>query len=558
MLRAHAERGDCLGTMTTGVDRTSFDAVVIGAGHNGLVAAAYLARAGLSVLVLERRPIVGGAVVTEEIVPGFRFSRAAYVQSLFRPEIVQELRLAHYGFSVIARNPASFTPLPDGRSLMLGPDPAMNHQEIKKFSARDADRFPRYEAMLDRVARFIEPLLDMTPPDLAARGWRHRLETIRDLARLGWGGARLGKDLPLFLEMVTAPASQILHRWFESEPLKSTLATDAIIGAMAGPSTPGSGYVLLHHVMGQTDGVRGVWGYVSGGMGSLSEAIAAAARAHGATILTARPVAGISVEGGRATGVVLEDGTAIESRLVLSNADPKATFLTLLPRESVPDDFRHRISTMDFSSGATKINVALDRLPSFAARPGHAAGPQHCGTIHLVSTMEEIEAAYLDALAGEPSTRPVIEMTLPSALDPTLAPPGKHVMSLFVQYTPYALARGSWDDPGVKDAFADRVFRVIEEFAPGFTASVLARDVLSPFDLERIFSLTGGNIFHGAMRLDQLFWLRPAPGWSRYLTPIENLYLCGAGAHPGGGVLGAPGRNAARAALSDLRRRKRK
>ena len=558
MLQADAKRGGSLVPMTTGAGQRFFDAIVIGAGHNGLVAAAYLARAGLSILVLERREIVGGAVVTEEIVPGFRFSRAAYVQSLFRPEIVRELRLADYGFSVIARSPSSFTPLPDGRSLMLGPDPAMNYQEIKKFSARDAETFPGYEAMLERAARFIEPLLDMAPPDLAAKGWRHRLETIRDLARLGWRAIRLGRDLPVFLELITAPASLILERWFESEPLKSTLATDAIIGAMASPSTPGSGYVLFHHVMGQTDGVRGVWGYVRGGMGSLSEAIAAAARAHGATILTGCPVARISVEGGQATGVVLEDGTKIRARLILSNADPKATFLKLLPHGSLPDDFRHRISTIDFSTSVTKINVALDRLPSFTARPGHAVGPQHCGTIHLVSTMEEIEAAYRDALAGQPSARPVIEMTLPSALDPTVAPPGKHVMSLFVQYTPYALARGTWDDSGIKDAFADRVFQVIEESAPGFTTSVLARDVLSPIDLERIFGLTGGNIFHGAMRLDQLFWFRPAPGWSRYRTPVENLYLCGAGAHPGGGVLGAGGRNAARAALADLPRRRTK
>jgi phytoene dehydrogenase-like protein len=289
-------------------------------------------------------------------------------------------------------------------------------------------------------------------------------------------------------------------------------------------------------------------------MGSLAQAIAGAARAHGATILTGRPVAKILTEAEGAMGVILEDGTTIRARVVLSSADPKVTFLNLLPAASLPGKFRDRISSMDFSSGVTKINVALDRLPSFRAHPGHAPGPQHYGTIHLVSAMEEIEVAYRDALAGRPSTRPVIEMTLPSSLDPTLAPPGKHVMSLFVQYTPYTLAQGTWDDPGITEAFADRVFRVIEEFAPGFTASVLARDILSPLDLERIFGLTGGNIFHGAMSLDQLFWLRPAPGWSRYRTPIANLYLCGAGAHPGGGIIGAAGRNSALAALADLRR----
>lgn len=543
--------------MRTEAGPRSFDAVIIGAGHNGLVAAAYLAKAGLKVLVVERREIVGGAAVTEEIFPGFQFSRAAYVQSLFRPTIIHELRLPDYGFGVIPRNPSSFTPLLDGRFLLLGPDPDLNYQEIKKFSARDADAFPRYEATLGRLTRFVEPVLDMAPPDLAATGWKTRVETIGDLARLGWRAMKLGKDLPVLFEMFAAPASRILDRWFESEPLKSTLATDAIIGAMASPSTPGSGYVLLHHVMGQTGGVRGMWGYVRGGMGSLTQAIAAAARAHGTTILTGRPVAKITTAENQATGVVLEDGTRIRARVVLSNADPKVTFLHLVPAQSLPEPFRDHICSMDFSSGVTKINVALDHLPSFTARPGRAPGPQHYGTIHLVSTMEEIETAFRDALAGRPSRRPVIEMTLPSSLDPTLAPPGKHVMSLFVQYTPYALAHGTWDDPGIKDAFADRVFGLIEEFAPGFTSSVLAREVLSPLDLERIFGLTGGNIFHGAMGLDQLFWLRPAPGWSRYRTPIEHLYLCGAGAHPGGGIIGAAGRNAALAVLADLRRRTR-
>lgn len=540
--------------MLTEAGPRSFDAVIIGAGHNGLVAAAYLARAGLKVLVLERREVVGGAAVTEEILPGFKFSRAAYVLSLFRAEIIRELCLADHGFSVIPRNPSSFTPLLDGRFLLLGPDPGLNHREITKFSPRDAEAFPQYEATLDRITRFVEPVLDMAPPDLAATGWRERAETIGDLARLVWRAVKLGRDLLPLLEMCVAPASRILDRWFESEPLKSTLATDAIIGAMVSPSTPGSGYVLLHHVIGQTDGVRGVWGYVRGGMGSLAQAIAGAARAHGATILTGRPVAKILTEADGAKGVILEDGTTIRARVVLSSADPKVTFLNLLPAESLPGKFRDRISSMDFSSGVTKINVALDRLPSFRAYPGHAPGPQHYGTIHLVSAMEEIEGAYRDALAGRPSTRPVIEMTLPSSLDPTLAPPGKHVMSLFVQYTPYTLAQGTWDDPGITEAFADRVFRIIEEFAPGFTASVLARDILSPLDLERIFGLTGGNIFHGAMGFDQLFWLRPAPGWSRYRTPIANLYLCGAGAHPGGGIIGAAGRNAALAVLADLRR----
>lgn len=532
-----------------------FDAIVIGAGHNGLVAAAYLARAGLRVAVLERRDIVGGAAVTEVLVPGFRFSRAAYVQSLFRPRIIQDLALASHGFEMIPRSPSSFTPLLDGRHLFLGPDSAQNQREVAKFSARDAQALPHYEALMEKTARFLEPLLDRPPPDLDSPGFLARFASFRHLAGLGLSALSLGKDIPRVLEILTAPAKSILERWFESEPLRGTLATDAIIGAMGSPSTPGSAYVLLHHVMGETNGVRGVWGYVRGGMGSLSRAIARAAEAAGARILTERPVTRILVEGGRAAGVVLANGSEVRAPLVLSNADPKVTFLDLLPASSLPEEFHSRISTLDFSSGVTKINAALDRLPSFTALPGSAAGPQHRGTVHIVSTMDEIEKAYLDAAAGRSSARPVIEMTLPSSLDSTLAPAGKHVVSLFVQYTPYRLAEGKWDDAGRKDAFADLVFRVIEEYAPGFTSSVIARDVLSPLDLERIYGLTGGNIFHGAMGLDQLFWLRPAAGYARYRTPIPGLYLAGAGAHPGGGVLGAAGRNAALAALADLRKK---
>ncbi len=530
------------------------DAIVIGGGHNGLVAAAYLARAKLSVAVLERRHLLGGAAVTEEIVPGFKFSRAAYVNSLFRPQIIRDLELKSHGFTMLPRNPSSFTPCADGRHLFLGPDSALNHREISKFSTRDAEALGSYEALLEKAARFAEPILEKAPPNLGEGSWIEKLESLKELASLGWGALKLGKDLPLVLELLTAPARKVLDRWFESEPLRGTLATDAIIGAMVSPSTPGSGYVLLHHVMGETDGARGVWGYVQGGMGMLAEAIGRAARKAGAQIFTGIAVSRVLVENGKARGCVLDDGTEIQARLVLSNADPRVTFLQLTPRESVTGDLVKRIESMDFSSAVTKINLALDRLPSFKALPGHDPSPQHRGTVHIVSTLEEIEAAYRDACAGRPSARPVIEMTLPTSLDPSLAPSGKHVASLFVQYTPYRLAEGSWDDPGRKDAFADRVFKVIEEFAPGFTRSVIARDILSPLDLERIFGLTGGNIFHGSMSLDQLFWLRPAPGWARYRTPVKGLYLCGSGAHPGGGVLGAPGRNAAMAAIEDTRR----
>lgn len=533
---------------------TQWDAIVIGGGHNGLVAAAYMARAGQRVLVLERRDIVGGAAVTEELHPGFKYSRAAYVVSLLRPRIVRELGLHKHGFSMIPRNPSSFTPLLDARSLLLGPDPKLNHREVAKFSRRDAQMLPRYEAMLNRFTRVVEPLLDRAPPDPFATTAMERATAWIELLRHGLRTLGLGRDLLPFIEILTAPARRILERWFESEPLLATLATDSIIGAMAGPSTPGSGYVLLHHVMGETDGVRGVWGYVRGGMGSLSEAIAGAARAFGARIETGQTVKEIVLRHDRADGVVLEDGTELHARTVLSNADPRTTFRKLLPDDSLPDGFRRHIDSLDFSSGVTKINLALDRLPDFRACPGDSPGPQHRGTIHFTSTIDEIEAAYRDALAGKSSARPVIEMTIPSSIDDTLAPAGQHVASLFVQYTPCTLDDGSWDDPGRKERFADRVLELIEGYAPGFTASVLHRDVLSPLDLERIFGLTGGNIFHGAMSPDQLFWLRPAPGWSRYHTPVRGLYLCGAGAHPGGGVLGAPGRNAAMVAIRDARR----
>lgn len=522
----------------------TWDAIVVGGGHNGLVAAAYLARAGRSVLVLERREIVGGAAVTEELYTGFKYSRAAYVMSLLRPVIIRDLKLHDHGLRMLPRNPSSFTPLADGRSLLLGTDPQSNAHEIAKFSRRDAEALPRYEALLDRCARFVEPLLDRPPPDptQSLRAWL-------DLAASGIRALRLGRDIVRLAEIVVAPARRILERWFESEPLKATLATDAIIGAMVSPSTPGSGYVLFHHVMGETAGHRGVWSYVQGGMGALSESISSAARSYGTHIETSQTVRSILTRDGVARGVVLDDGSEIRARMVFSNADPRTTFLTLLTPDNMPDDFHRHIRTLDYSSCVTKINVSLDQIPHFTAQPGSELGPHHRGTIHFVAELDEIEEAYRDAVAGSCSRRPVIEMTIPSSMDKSVAPPGKHVASLFVQYTPYNLRVGSWDDPATKEAFADRVFAVVEEYAPGFTASVLHRDVLSPTDLERVFGLSGGNIFHGAMAIDQLFALRPAPGWTQYRTPVQGLYLCGSGAHPGGGVLGAPGRNAALMAL---------
>jgi phytoene dehydrogenase-like protein len=525
------------------------DAIIIGAGHNGLVAAGYLARAGLRVLVLERRHVVGGACVTEETFPGFKVSTAAYVNSLFHKAIVRDLRLAGYGYQVLARDPSSFTPFPDGRSLLMGPDPDLTRKEIAKFSVRDAERYPHYEAMLERVADVVEPTLTMSPPDLL----KPRLRDLRTLVSLGRAFRRLGPGAGEAVEILTGAARTILDRWFESEQLKATLATDAIIGAVASPSMPGTAYVLFHHVMGETEGKRGVWGYVRGGMGGLTQALAAAARDLGATIRCEAEVARILVRAGAAVGVALADGEEHHAPIVASNADARVTFLRLLDACALPADFVAAVERIGYESASLKINVALAEVPSFLALPGSGPGPQHRGTIHICPDQDYIERAFDDAKYGRPSARPVLECTIPSVVDPTVAPPGRHLMSMFVQYAPYTLREGSWDDQ--REAFADRCFDLLEEYAPGFKRSVLARQVLTPLDIERTFNLTGGNIFQGAMTPSQLFAFRPVPGYARYRTPIRGLYLCGAAAHPGGGVMGTPGLNAAREILGRRRLR---
>jgi len=529
--------------------RGGYDVIVVGAGHNGLVAACYLARAGRRVLVLERRALVGGACVTEETFPGYKVSTAAYVNSLFRPEIVRDLRLREYGFEVLARNPSSFTPLPDGRSLTLGSDPEWTRREIAKFSPRDAARYPEYEAMLERVAAFIEPTLGMTPPDLLRPGPRDLLR----LLGLGRAFGRLGDGASEAVEVLTGPARPILDRWFESVELKATLATDAIIGAMASPSTPGTGYVLFHHVMGETDGRRGVWGYVRGGMGGLTQALARAARDLGVEIRCEAEVTRILTREGRVAGVALASGEEHRAGVVASNADAHVTFLRLLAPETLPPAFRDAVSRISYESASLKINVALAELPDFIACPGTTPGPQHRGTIHVCPDLDYIERAFDDAKYGRPSARPVLECTIPSVVDPTVAPPGRHLMSIFVQYAPYALRGATWEE--MREPFADRCFALLDEYAPNFSRSVLARQVLAPPDLERVFGLTGGNIFQGAMTPGQLFSLRPVPGHAGYRTPIGGLYLCGAAAHPGGGVMGTPGYNAAREILRARRPR---
>jgi phytoene dehydrogenase-like protein len=520
-----------------------YDAIVIGAGHNGLVTACYLARAGLRVLVLERRHVVGGACVTEETFPGYKVSTAAYVNSLFHTTIVRDLKLASYGYEVLARDPSSFTPLPDGRSLMMGPDADLTRREIAKFSARDAETYPRYEAMLERVAAVVEPTLTMTPPDLLRPG----PSDLKTLLSLGRSFRHLGDGAGEAVEILTGAARPILDRWFDSEELKGTLATDAIIGAMASPSMQGTAYVLFHHVMGEAGGKRGVWGYMRGGMGGLTQSLAAVARDLGAEIRCEAEVARILVQDGRAVGVALTSGDEYLAPIVASNADARVTFLGLLDRAALPEPFVADVERISYASASLKINVALAELPNFQAVPGTTPGPQHRGTIHICPDQDYIERAFDDAKYGRASQEPVLECTIPSVVDPSVAPPGRHLMSLFVQYAPYELRDGSWDDQ--REAFADRCFDVLNEYAPNFKSAVLERQVLTPLDLERVFNLSGGNIFQGAMTPGQLFAFRPVPGYARYRTPVDGLYICGAAAHPGGGVMGTPGLNAAREIL---------
>lgn len=526
----------------------TYDAIVIGAGHNGLVTACYLAREHKKVLVLERRHVVGGACVTEEdIFPGFKVSTAAYVNSLFRPEIIRDLRLRDYGFELLERNPASFSPFRDGRYLMLGSDKQTDLSEIAKFSRRDAESYPKYERMLERVAALIEPTLTQKPPDIVRPG----LGDLVALLKLAKSAKSFAPHLDEALEILTGAARPILDRWFESEELKATLATDAIIGAFAAPSMPGTAYVLFHHVMGETNGRKGVWAYVRGGMGGLTQALAKAGADLGVEIRTNAEVQSIDVKSNAVTGVTLTNGDTYSARIIASNADCDVTFHKLIAADHVPPDFLEAIGRISYASASAKINVALDALPNFTALPGTAAGPQHRGTIHFCPDQDFIERAYDDAKYGLPSREPVLECTIPSAVDTTVAPSGKHVMSLFVQYAPYARKDEPWNAQN-KSSFADRCFDLIEQYAPGFTNSVIGRQVLTPQDLEQTFNLTGGNIFQGAMSLDRLFMFRPVPGYAGYKMPIKGLFLCGAATHPGGGVMGAAGANAAKEMLKNL------
>lgn len=522
-----------------------YDVVIIGAGHNGLVTAARLAAAGLSVLVLERREMVGGACVTEEVFPGFKVSTGAYLVSLLQQKVVRELKLESFGYRVDPKDPAFFSLFPDGRTLTMWQDQAKTLEEIARFSKRDADAYPAYSRYLSRLADFVEPLLMATPPQVPPRAPRDLAGYIRFAAKLRGLDRKSAEGL---LKITTQSCHEFLNEWFESEQIKATLATDGVIGANGGPMSAGTAYVLLHHCMGGVGGVPGLWGFVRGGMGALTQAMAASARSRGAEIRCGAEVARIISKGGKARDVVLVTGEEIRARAVVSNADPKRTFLQLADEGELDADFLRSIRTYRSEGTSLKINLALDALPEFKQAPG--AGLHHGATIHICPSIAYMERAWDDAKYGRPSRQPIIEMTIPTVYDPALAPPGKHIMGIFLQYAPYTLSEGSWDD--IRESYADHVIGCIAEYAPNIRSIILHRQVLTPLDIERRFGMTGGNIFHGAMSLDQLFLARPVLGWARYRTPIRNLYLCGSGAHPGGGVMGAAGWNAAREILRDL------
>jgi phytoene dehydrogenase-like protein len=521
----------------------TYDAVIVGGGHNGLVTAAYLARAGRKVLVLERRGLLGGCAVTEEVWPGYRVSTGAYLTSLLQERIVRELDLPRHGYQVDAKDPAFFSVFPDGRHFFMWQDRARTLAEISKFSRRDAEVYPAYEDQLERISQVVEGLLLTTPPPFPPRGIGDYIEHLKLAGRLR---GLTPKDIVALVKVFTQSASDYLDEWFESEQVKVTLATDGVIGANGGPRSPGTAYILLHHCMGGVAGHRGLWGFVRGGMGAVSNAIAAAARERGAEIRTDAPVASIVIRNGRAAGVVLESGEEIAAKVVASNLDPKLTFLKLLEERDLPADFVAAIRRFRIEGTSCKINLALNGLPEFTAFPG-APGPHHRATMHICPSVEYVERAWDDAKYGRPSTRPLLELTIPTMYDPSLAPPGRHIMGIFLQYAPYTLREGTWDE--LREPFADRVISLIEEYAPNIRQIIDHRQTLTPLDLERRFGITGGNIFHGEMSLDQMFVMRPAAGWARYRTPIAGLYLCGSGAHPGGGVMGAPGFNCAREML---------
>ena len=533
-------------------DSAQRDVVIVGGGHNGLVCAAYLAAAGLMVTVLERRSVVGGAAVTEEFHPGFRNSVAAYTVSLLNPKVIRDLDLPRHGLRVVERPLANFLPLNDTEYLKIGA--GKTRQEVAKYSVRDAERLEAYGARLDTIADVLRDLVLETPPNVTAGSW---LEAMPQLLRSARLGNRLTKlTLPMrreLLDLFVKSAGDYLDTWFESAPIKAAYGFDGIVGNYASPYAAGSAYVLLHHVFGQVNGKKGAWGHAIGGMGAITQAMAKAATERGVDIRVSSSVREVIVEAGRAVGVVTDAGEAIRARSVVSNLNPKLLYGKLIDPAALDQDFRERISHWRCGSGTFRMNVALSELPDFKALPGRAFAEHHASGIIMAPSLGYMEQAYLDAKAGGWSKRPIVEMLIPSTLDDSLAPAGQHVASLFCQHVAPVLPNGaSWDDH--REQVADVMIDLVNSHAPNFKASVLGRQIMSPLDLERTFGLIGGDIFHGALSLDQLFSARPMLGHGDYRGPLKGLYMCGSGTHPGGGVTGAPGHNAAREIISDFRR----
>jgi phytoene dehydrogenase-like protein len=532
----------------------AIDALIIGGGHNGLVCAAYLAGAGLKVTVLEQRSVVGGAAVTEEFHPGFRNSVAAYTVSLLNPKVIRDLELPKYGLRVVERKLSNFLPTEDGRYLIVGE--GRTAAEVAKFSPKDAARLDEYGDRLGVVADVLRDLVLETPPNAIEGSWRMALPELLRAAQIG---GRLRKlDMNMRRELLTlfaTSAGEYLDGWFESDPIKAAYGFDGIVGNYASPYTPGSAYVLLHHVFGEVNGKKGAWGHAIGGMGAITQAMSKSAQARGAVVRTSTPVREVIVEGDRAVGVVTESGETIRAAAVISNLNPKLLYQKLIAAEALPGDFRDRINRWRCGSGTFRMNVALSELPDFTCLPGKAAADHHTAGIIIAPTLSYMEQAFFDARLGGWSRKPIVEVVIPSTLDDSLAPPGQHVASLFCQHVAPQLPNGeSWD--AHRDTVADLMIETVNNYAPNFKAAVLGRQIKSPLDLERTFGLVGGDIFHGALTLDQMFSARPMLGYGNYRGPLHGLYMCGAGTHPGGGVTGAPGHNAAREIISDFRRRR--
>ena len=526
-----------------------YDVVIIGGGHNGLTCAAYLAAAGLRVVVLEKNAVVGGAAVTEEFHPGFRNSVAAYTVSLLNPVVIRDLDLQRHGLRIVERPAANFWPVDERRYLLMPYGLANRQRAVAAFSTKDAEGLPAYDAALERAASFLRELALETPPN--AGGGILELIGAAALGRRMYGLSL--DDKRLLVDLFTKSAADYLAGWFESEVVKGALAFDGIVGAYASPFTPGTAYVLLHHCFGEVNGKSGVWGHAIGGMGAITQAMAREAEARGVEISTSAEVACVRVKGGRTTGVVLADGTEIEARSVASNVEPSLLYLRLIEREALDEDFRARMQRWRLGSGSLRMNVALSELPDFRCAPGMHAQPHHGAGIIMAPSLAYMDRAWADAKESGWGRAPIVEMLIPSTLDSTLTPRGAHVASLFCQHFNPALPGGrSWDD--AREAAADAVIDAVNGYAPNFKANIIAREIYTPLDMEREFGLTRGDIFHGALGLDQLFLGRPMLGHGDYRGPLKGLYHCGAGAHPGGGVTGLPGHNCAREMVRDFRR----